>query len=131
MCLDFFKIHGIISQISKNEISALNPEALGQLVALTMNGSTNEKYFLADYIINAPSFFHSVLLLAGYFIELFAIVVIFKPKLLFIWGLLLILLHSAILMTVGPDFSIQVIVIGLYILYSPFDTNKSIKKLYR
>lgn len=126
----FFKFHGIISQITKNEVSALHPEALGQLIALTMNGSVNEKYFLADYIINNPSPIHSVILITGYFIEIFAIVVIFKPNLLAIWGILLILLHIVILMTVGPDFSIQILIIGLFILYSPFNTNNYVNKLY-
>ena len=115
----FFKIWGIIDQELGGLTSALASESMGLNLGKTMLAS-NSTYFLSDYVLNNPSPIFAFLLIAGYLIELFSIYVIFKPHYHRTWGILLILLHVGILLMVGPDFTSQIIIVGIFFVYSPF-----------
>ncbi len=115
----FFKLFGIFDQVFRGQISALSPTSLGQNVAKT-EFYTSKSTFFADFILSNPNYLFSILLILGYFIETFAILAAFKPRLHRITGLLLILLHTGILLSVGPDFYYQILVVGIFLLFSPF-----------
>ena len=115
----FFKILGILEQELLGLKSALSPDSLAQNLSKT-SLATNADSFLQSFILNSPSFVFSVVLVFGFLIEFFSIYVIFRPKLHRIWGVLLILLHTGILLSVGPDFTYQIFIIGIFIFFSPF-----------
>ena len=115
----FFKIYGIIDQEILGVKSALSPDSLAQTISKT-SLAANTDYFLQSYILNKPSYLYSALLILGYIIEFFSIYVIFKPRLHRIWGLILVLLHVGILLTVGPDFTNQIFIVGIFLMFSPF-----------
>lgn len=119
-----FKIYGILDQELLGLKSALYPDSLAQNLSKTSFASSTD-YFLQSMILHSPSYFYSIVLIVGFFIEFLSIYVIFRPKVHRIWGLLLILLHTGILLSVGPDFTYQVIVIGIFILFSPFSNTEN------
>ncbi|TRX48919.1 DUF393 domain-containing protein [Fulvivirga sp. M361] len=118
-----FKLYGILDQELRGLNSALSPTAFGQNIAKTSFAS-NQEFFFSSFILENPGFVFSVLLVLGYLIEFLSAYIAFKPKVHRTWGLSLILLHSGILMTVGPDFTHQILVVGLFIFFSPFNLNK-------
>lgn len=119
-----FKIYGILDQELLGLKSALYPDSLAQNLSKTSFAS-NSECFLQSLILHSPSYFYSIVLVVGFLIEFLSIYVIFRPKVHRIWGLLLILLHAGILLSVGPDFTYQVLVIGIFILFSPFSSTEN------
>lgn len=120
----YYKFKGIYEQESWGMLSALSPESLAHNVAKT-SLARGESYFFANDIFNHPGYHFSALLIGGYFIEFLSIYIIFKPQLHRLWGFVLILLHGMILLTVGPDFSIQIFVLGIFLLFSPFHLSEN------
>ena len=91
----------------------------------------NKEYFFTSYTIQNPSLIFSSLLLIGISIELASIYFVYKTKFHSIWGSLLILLHVLILLFIGPDFSIQILVVAIFFIGSPFRKNSEIVKEFR
>lgn len=115
----FFKIAGTIKQLLGGSLSVFSDESLGINLSKTMM-AFDLNYFFTEYILNHSTYFFSFMLLVGYFVELLAVYIIFKNHLHRIWGFLLIVLHAVILLTVGADFTTQIVVVGLFIMFSPF-----------
>jgi hypothetical protein len=115
----YYKFKGIYEQYSWGMKTAFAPESLGHNIAKT-SIARGESYFFADLVYEHPSYLFAGLLIAGYAVEFLSVYIIFKPKLHALWGLVLIVLHSVILMTVGPDFSLQLFVLAAFLLWSPF-----------
>ena len=118
-CSGYYKFKGIYEQESWGMLSALSPESLAHNIAKT-SLARGESYFLSDFIFEHPGYHFSALLIFGYFVEFFSVYIIFKPQLHRLWGFVLIVLHGIILLTVGPDFSIQILVLAIFLLFSPF-----------
>lgn len=118
-----FKFLGIASQFFSGQIHALHPESLARNVA---KGNLNFGYrmFFDTFLVDSPGWVFSLLLVGGYLVELLALFVAFYPHLHRIWGMLLIGLHASVLLTVGPDFSLQVLIVGILLLFSPFGIRK-------
>ena len=118
-----FKFLGITSQLLNGQIHAFHPESLARNVA---KGNLNFGYrmFFDTFLIDSPHWIASLLLIGGYFVELLAIIVAFYPYLHRIWGMLLLGLHASILLTVGPDFSLHTLVIGVLLVFSPFSVRE-------
>jgi predicted DCC family thiol-disulfide oxidoreductase YuxK len=114
-----FKFYGILDQELSGLKSALSPDSLAQNLGKTSFAS-NSDYFLSTFVLNNSSYFFSIVLIIGYLIEVLSIYIIFKPNLHKTWGLLLIILHTGILLSVGPDFTQQILVVGIFLLFSPF-----------
>ena len=114
-----FKLLGIGSQLLSGEIHAFHPESLARNVA---KGNLNFGYrmFFDTWLVDSPSWLFSLLLVGGYLVEFLAIFVAFYPSLHRLWGVLLIGLHASVLLTVGPDFSLQVLMVGVLLIFSPF-----------
>lgn len=118
----FFKILGILEQELLGLKSALSSDSLGQNLSKT-SFATNLDSFFQSFILNSTSCVFSIVMVFGFMIEFFSIYVIFRPKLHRTWGVLLILLHTGILLSVGPDFTYQIFIIGIFIFFSPFTNN--------
>ncbi len=114
-----FKLYGILDQEIRGVTSALSPDSLALNLSKTSLAADSD-YFLSSFILNNSSPLFSVILIMGYLIEFCSIYIIFKPKYHRIWAVFLIALHAGILLSVGPDFTQQVILIGLFLLFSPF-----------
>ena len=114
-----FKLYGILDQELLSLNSAFSPDSLAQNLSKTSFASSSD-YFLQSFILNTPSYLFSIILVFGCLIEFLSIYIIFKPKLHKTWGLLLILFHAGILLSVGPDFTNQIFIVGIFILFSPF-----------
>ena len=114
-----FKLYGILDQELSGLTSALSVDSLAQNLSKT-SFVTNSDYFLSSFVLNNSSYFFSIVLIVGYFIEFFSIYIIFKPNLHKTWGVLLIMLHAGILLSVGPDFTQQILMVGIFLLFSPF-----------
>jgi hypothetical protein len=118
----FFKFYGILDQELSGVPSAFSYTSLAKNIAKT-NLATNFSTFFSSLILNSNSILFPFLLLLGYLIELLSLFIIIRPHLHRIWGLLLVAFHAFVLMTVGPDFTIQALVVGIFILHSPFSKN--------
>lgn len=86
-----------------------------------------QEYFFTSSVFKNDSSLLSTFLILGFCIEFGAHIILFKPQYHRIWGLLLILLHSLILLFISPDFTIQILVIGIFILCSPFSPLADLK----
>lgn len=121
-----FKFLGIASQLFNEQVHALHPESLARNVA---KGNLNFGYrmFFDTFLVDSPGWLFSLLLVGGYLVELLALPVAFYPHLHRIWGMLLIGLHASVLLTVGPDFSLQVLMVGVLLIFSPFDVPRKLR----
>jgi hypothetical protein len=118
----FFKFYGILDQELSGVPSALSYKSLAENIAKT-SFATNSSTFFSSLILNNNSILFPFLLLFGYLIELLSLFIIIRPHWHRIWGLLLVTFHAFVLLTVGPDFTIQALVVGIFILHSPFSKN--------
>lgn len=128
----FFKFYGLLRQEFNGAISAFSSIGFSEYSAMN-SYHHNEEYFFTSFVLENSSFLFSIFLILGFCVEFFSIYIIFKPKYHRIWGLMLILLHSFILMFIGPDFTVQVLTVGIFIFFSPFvgtyDVFEDIKEL--
>ncbi len=115
----FFKIYGIFDQLIKGQVSALSPNSLALNGAKTIFQS-GQRPLLFNFISEHPGYWFSILLIAGYFLEFSALAFAFLPRFHRAYGMVLMLFHVGILITVGPDFYYQLIIVGLFIFFSPF-----------
>ena len=123
-----FKFLGILKQEVRGEVSALDSSSLGIFSAMS-SYNHNAEIVLTSFIIKNETLFSPILLLLAFCVELFSIFTLYKPKYHSIVGLLLILLHSVILIIIGPDFKIQILAVGVFLLFSPFGRNIDIDLL--
>lgn len=119
------KVLGVIRQEYAGNASALSSSSLAEFAGLNSYQHANE-YFFTSFALHNSSYITSAFLVMGLCTEFCSVFVIFRPKYHRIWGIILILLHSFILMLIGPDFTIQILVIGVFILFSPFSDNADI-----
>lgn len=115
-----YKFSGLVSQEMYGMKTALSPDSLAQHVATTIFSFNTTYYFFSSFVLKYQSYFFSVALIIGYFIELLSVYIIFKPKLHRLWGGVLILLHAFILMIFGPDFTLHLFIVALFLFFSPF-----------
>ena len=115
----FYKLLGVVKQIKWGVTSALSPTGLTLQSAKTSYYSGNE-YFFQQLLMDHQGYWIAILHIGGYFVEFLSIFILFRIKIHRIWGLLLILFHLGIALTVGPDFSIHLLPIALFLLFSPF-----------
>lgn len=122
----FFKILGFVRQEWSGAISALDKLGFPEFSA--MNAYHHQKeYFFTHFVLDNPSKLFTIFLLMGICVEFFSIHIIFRPKLHRLWSLLILLMHGLILMLIGPDFSIQVLMVGVFLFFSPFHDSFDIK----
>ncbi len=119
----FYKLLGVAKQIKWGVTSALSPNGLTLQSAKTSYFSGNE-YFFQQLLIDHQGYWIAIFHIAGYCIEFLSIIILFRFKLHRIWGLVLIIFHLGIALTVGPDFSIHLLPVALFIMFSPFGSKQ-------
>lgn len=114
----FWKVADGLGDLFAGEFSGFHPTALATTAAHTML-QRNNPTMLGPWIVEHP--------LAGWplflwviYVELVALLVMFRPALLPLWGIMLILFHIGTLMLLGISFAKHVIVLTLLFVWSPF-----------
>ena len=118
----FWKIAAAIEAMISGKMSALHPEALAmiatwkmvQLDRVTMIGP-----FLADYPwIGWPAYLWVI------YIEIVALLILLRPALHRLWGVMLIGFHIGTFMLLGISFAKHVLVLTILFVWSPFAINQ-------
>lgn len=104
-----------------SEVSSLNPNALSWQIAAVVTTKT-ELPPLSDFLIHHPIISYPAYLGALY-IETFAIVVAFRPRLHRIWGLALFGMHIGIKLSMGISFFYTTILLLILFVHSPFQVS--------
>ncbi len=121
----FFKLLGTIKQLLFEDVSVFTDYSLFYS-AIRSSGNSGAPSFLEEFLAANPSPMWGILLLGGYMVEFCALLVAFRPQYHKVYGMLILLLHLGIVLTVGPDFVLQMWVVGILFIMSPFSTvNKS------
>ena len=113
-----WKLIGVVQQVAAGEIHSFHPLALSQQVAhrlvQTNSDSLLGPFFIENTLLGWPLYSSSVLL------ELFSVVVAFRPNLHRFWGLSLMLFHFSIWLTMNIEFHTNMLFILIFFVLSPF-----------
>jgi hypothetical protein len=112
------KVGAGIGDLLGGRPSWLAPDGLVYVIA---NARPAAGWFLSDFLIGHPWLTYGVQLGVLY-LEGFALVVAFRPRLLRPWGLALLGMHLAIKASMGISFSNSIIPLMLFVVGSPFAT---------
>lgn len=124
----FWKVYAGIGQIIKGQHSIISFDVFAIQIAnrLLQNNSTSllGEFFIKNHFIGWLSYMFSI------YIELFSIVVAFRPSLHRIWGIMLITFHIGTKLTMNIGFNQQIMYDALFLVCSPFlRTNVGIKNI--
>lgn len=114
----FWKVVGLALQLARGQTHVLAPDALAIQIAnrLMETGSTSP---LGPFVIAHPLVGWPAVIVVLY-LELFAVVVAFRPALHRVWAACLIAFHVVVYVTMNIDFSGQVLIVALLFFGSPF-----------
>jgi predicted DCC family thiol-disulfide oxidoreductase YuxK len=129
-----FKVLGAVKQVLSGSASAFSNDSLAINLSKTMMAFDFD-YFFTDFLLSHFSYFFSILLVLGYLVELLAVYFLFKRKYHRLYGVVLLLFHAGILLTVGADFIAQMLIVALFFVFSPFadsqgDLSADLRKLF-
>lgn len=113
-----WKVYGIVAQWQDGAITALNPSAFAYQVA-NRTIQTDTVGPLSNLIINVP-WLGWLPYLAVIYLETFAVVAVFRPRLQRVWAAALICFHIGSWLTMTIAFNAQILVLGLLFWLSPF-----------
>ncbi|MEL6799135.1 MAG: hypothetical protein AAFO80_04595 [Pseudomonadota bacterium] len=113
-----YKVYYATLQFAKGQYGGFMPDAMAQTLARRALETGSEPMW-ADVIINYP-LLGWPMYLGLYFVELFAIVILFRPALHRIWGFILIAFHFGTLTFMDIVFGQHVLINGLLFVMSPF-----------
>jgi len=115
-----FKLAGAFLQIARHQHSAFSIDALARHLAyrlqegMLMDASMFGAKVIAHPILGWP------LLLFSIYLEFFSLLIAFRPAAHRLWGVLLILMHVGIYLTLAIMFSWQLFLVGILLVCSPF-----------
>jgi len=95
-----------------------HPDALALQVAHRLV-QTNSESILGGLIVQYPILGFAPYLAAIY-LETFALVAAFRPSLHRIWGISMIMFHMGTWLTMTISFNVNIVLLGLFFVYSPF-----------
>ena len=114
----FWKVIAAIEALTLGNFSGFHPDALAQITAWKMIQNQYDSP-LGPLLLNYP--------LAGWpahlwviYVELVAIIVLFRPALHRLWGAMLVLFHVGTFLLLNIPFSKHVLVLTLLLVWSPF-----------
>jgi hypothetical protein len=113
-----FKLYGIGFQISNGMVSALHPYGLAYQV-MGRQILTNTESLFGSAMLDFP-WIGWPMYLAAIYLEVFAIVAVFRPRLHLVWGLGLIGMHLGNWMFLSITFNPNVVLLALFFVNSPF-----------
>ena len=114
----FWKVAAAIEALSLGEFSAFHPDALAQIVAWKMI-EIGEVTVLGPLLAENP-WVGWPAHLAVIYVELVAIMILFRPALHRLWGLMLIIFHIGTFFLLDISFPKHVLVLTLLFVWSPF-----------
>ncbi len=114
----FWKIAAGIEAALAGEINSFSPAALATIVADKMQ-QTGESTMLGPFLVR-HSWVGWPAHLWVIYIELFAIVAVFRPSLHRVWGLMLILFHIGTFLLMDIAFAKHVLLLTILFVWSPF-----------
>lgn len=113
-----FKLYGIGFQLSRGMVSAIHPYGLAYQVMgrlLQTNTESLFSYLLLDYpLVGWPMY------VAAIYLEVFAFMAAFRPRLHPLWGLGLMGMHLGNWLLLSVPFNTNVILLALFFVNSPF-----------
>jgi len=113
-----WKIIGALKQAIYGELSAFSVDGFSYTVAQRLiDGETQS--ILAPIIMN-HSWVGWILFWVGAYFEFFALLILFRPALHRVWGLVLIGMHLGSILILTINFSPSVLILGLLLVSSPF-----------
>ncbi|MCB0121716.1 MAG: hypothetical protein KDE58_05695, partial [Caldilineaceae bacterium] len=113
-----WKIYGIIAQWQEGTMTALHPNAFAYQVA-NRTLQTNTVGPLSRLVIQVP-WLGWLPYLAVIYLETFAVVTVWRPRLQRLWAAGLIGFHIGSWLTMTITFNAQILVLGLLFWFSPF-----------
>jgi len=115
-----FKLAGAALQISRGQVSVFSPTALARhaAVRLTEIGRSGPGAAVGGFVIDHP-YVGWPLFLTALYVEVFSVVVAFRPALHRAWGVCLISIHLGICFTLSILFSWHMLLVGLLLICSP------------
>lgn len=118
----FLKIVGLAEQMAAGGVHALHPQGLMyQILGRVIQTGTAPLF--GELVIAYPRVGWPLYPFAIY-IELFALLAVFRPRLHRLWGLGLIGLHVGNWLLMGIVFNINVLLLGLFFVLSPFAADR-------
>ncbi|MEI6862063.1 MAG: hypothetical protein WCL04_07400, partial [Verrucomicrobiota bacterium] len=117
------KVLGALWQASQGQVTAFHPQAMALHIAdrLLETGSQNPVgLWLVDHVWASWP-----LMLGTIYLQFFAFWAIFRPRLLRIWTVGLILFHLATFLPLGIRFAPPVLLLAMWGLASPFTPEKA------
>lgn len=118
----FYKILDATTSLVTGEFGGFMPDAMAQTVADRALQTMSDPIW-ASIIIENP-YFGWPLYLSLYYVEIVAIVIIFRPQLIKVWGIVLIAFHFGTLAFMDIAFGLHVLINGLLFLMSPFASSQ-------
>lgn len=103
---------------SGNNMGYFNPEGMSNLLAYRVLENNHAIRPITQFLIEHKTISFSLGLLA-LFVELFSILIFFQPKLIRIWGLLLVAIHFFSLIVMDIDFQANMLCCILFLVFSP------------
>jgi hypothetical protein len=115
------KIAGAAVQLSRGEVHAFAAEALARHAAYRLLEGADPSGFFAvgPWLVSHPGAGAMIFPLAIY-LETCSFLVAFRPALHRIWGMALIMMHLGTYFVLTILFSVQILLLGLLLLASPF-----------
>lgn len=113
----FWKIKAGIEQLDLGQQSIFSLNSLSNHIARRLM-ETNDTSILGEFLIQ-NSVFGFILLLGAAYLELFSLIVFFRPKLHRYWGAALMLMHLGIGLGMSINFTHSTLVLGLLLVASP------------
>lgn len=112
------KLLGSAYQLAQGQITPLHPEALARHIADRLL-QTHPESLLGDLMIEYGALLWPMML-ATLYLQLFALVAVFRPRLHRLWGLGLMSFHTVTGLTMTIDFTPNILLLGILYLASPF-----------
>lgn len=114
----FWKVYGSLIHILNNEPSILSLDVFARLISHRLLQTDSHTllgpFFIKNYFLGWISH------LSFIYIELFCFLIAFRPSLHRIWGILLVLFHLGVMLTMGISFDKTLIYDALFLICSPF-----------
>ena len=113
----FWKIFWGIIQFFKGEVSIFSPLSFRNILLeqfQSFNSTFLGDFFLEHYILGWLFYWLVI------YVELCSVLVIFRPKLHKIWGVLILLFHASTALVLGVNMYASVISVGVLLIMSPF-----------
>ena len=114
----FWKVVAVIQALDQGAVSALDRGGFSYIVANRILQS-NQPTVLGEFFVRNETIGWA-LFLGTVYLELFSILIAFRPRLHRLWGLGLIFFHAGTNLAMGFTFVQSIVFLGLFLVCSPF-----------